>query len=81
MGATARAGEPTAGPAVSGGPSTRFMFCIACPAAPLPRLSIADVSTSCDPAGVTATWHSFVCATRLVSGWPRSKTFTNASPW
>ena len=31
-------------PAVSGRPSARFAFCTACPAAPLPRLSIAQTT-------------------------------------
>ncbi len=36
-------------PRVSGSPSIRFMFWIACPAAPFTRLSIADTTTTRSP--------------------------------
>ena len=41
--------QPHDNPAASSRPSITFMFCIAWPAAPLPRLSMAAVSTTCPP--------------------------------
>src|SRR5581483_1840698 len=55
-------------PAVSGRPRTMFAFCTAWPAAPLPRLSIAQITIVVSPFVNTPTSAASVPCTRASSG-------------
>src|SRR5207237_2096778 len=55
-------------PAVSGSPRARFAFCTAWPAAPLPRLSIAQITTVVSPFAKTPISAASVPWTRASSG-------------
>src|SRR4029077_16788226 len=69
-------------PLVSGSPSIRFAFWMACPAAPLPRLSIAATTTA-RPALASAAacrWTALEPATEAVAGQrPAGSRVTNGS--
>src|ERR1700694_4968787 len=58
-------------PVVSGRPNIRFMFCIACPAAPLTRLSSTARMTAMSPCcgRCTAIRQMLEARTERVSGW------------
>src|SRR6476646_4999608 len=55
-------------PAVSGRPSARFAFCTAWPAAPLPRLSVAQITTVVSPFTKTPISAASLPCTREISG-------------
>src|SRR5262249_46917611 len=57
-------------PAVSSNPHIRFMFWIACPTMPLPRLSIAEITVTRLVRSSTASpmWHIFEPSVCLVAG-------------
>src|SRR5205823_2608598 len=52
-------------PSVSGQPKTRLRFCTACPAAPLTRLSMAEMAITVSPSQRTASWQRLVPTTAL----------------
>src|SRR5262249_37887595 len=72
---------PAGKPAASGRPSARFRFWIACPAAPLTRLSGAEKRTTRPGAAAwTEIQQSLVNTTSESRGGPASSTRTKAAP-
>src|SRR6185436_18271645 len=66
-------------PVVSSRPNIKFMFCTACPAAPLTKLSIAVKTTSCRPRAAKPISQKLVVLTQLMSGLPSTRRTKNDS--
>src|SRR5215210_1311666 len=66
-------------PVFSSNPNIKFMFCTACPAAPLTRLSMAEKITTCLPRTAKPRSQKFVVFTQLMSGEPFTRRTKNES--